>query len=59
MPIDWLQLSPDLTNKASIVEDLRHLATLAENQPPTAEISELLESKFQEYYLERHYGGLR
>jgi len=59
MTIDWLQLSPDLTNKVSIVDDLKHLVTLAENQPPTADISELLEGKFQEYYLERHYGGLR
>jgi hypothetical protein len=35
------------------------LVALAEQQPKAEEIGELLESKFQEYYLERHYGGLR
>lgn len=59
LPIDWGQLCPDLSNKISIVEDLRHLAGVAEHNPLSGDIRELLESKFQEYYLERHYGGLK
>lgn len=35
------------------------MVAVAEQQPRTTDLSELLESKFQEYYLERHYGGLR
>ncbi len=33
MCIDWNQLSPDLTNKINIIEDLRHLVAVAEQQP--------------------------
>lgn len=51
MAIDWTQLCPDFSNKISIVEDLRHLVAVAEREPSSQDIKELLESKFQEYYL--------
>ena len=57
MDLDWTQLSSDLANKMSIAQDLKELVErLQEN--PTAQVQEMVESKFQEYYLERHYGGL-
>lgn len=41
LAIDWTQLSPDLTNKINIVEDLRHLVAVAE-QNPTPDVAESL-----------------
>lgn len=56
--VDWRTVSNDFTNKITIVEDLRHLADVAE-KGSNGEVKDLISSKFQEYYLERHYGGLQ
>lgn len=58
MRLDWRAVTSDFTNKITIVEDLRQLADVAE-KGSNGEVKDLLSSKFQEYYLERHYGGLQ
>ena len=55
LPIDREALIYDFGNKAQILAEITELVEGAEHE---AQCEELLEAKYQEYYLERHYGSL-
>lgn len=57
MPIDPASLSHDFSNKVHIIGDIESLVqNIAGGSDEEA--VELLDTKFQQYYLQRHYGGL-
>jgi hypothetical protein len=58
MTVDPTLLLPDYANKATIIADIVTLVEAMEGGGARAETEEMLETKFLEYYLERHYGGL-
>jgi hypothetical protein len=56
LTVDPAQLLPDYSNKANIIGDIVTLVEAMEGGWDRDQ--EMLETKFLEYYLERHYGGL-
>lgn len=58
LPLDPRMFIPDYQNKTEIIADLVTLGEALEADPPSASLQDAIETKFLEYYLERHYGGL-
>ena len=59
MPVDYSLLCRDYGNKVGIIGQIGELVDEVEGKGVHGEVMHVLESKFQEYYLERHYGGLK
>lgn len=57
MKIDHSSLGKDFSNKVQIIGDITALIESIQTSNDE-ELTDLLQTKFQQYYLERHYGGL-